>query len=155
VAAGPEAARVAVSSDLGRLAELTAELFAELEAARGGPELKRRLADRLSESAISDRLTGSFRGRIVVGTYDALAVGFALVEMHRSAPAASVEALFVERGMRRVGVGEAIFSEVCDVARSLGALAIDVVALPGDSATKSFLEVMGMRTRLLVMNRSL
>ncbi len=57
--------------------------------------------------------------------------------------------------MRGVGVGEAILAEVFRLEGARGTTALDVPALPGDAPTKSFLEEMGFRARLIVMRRRL
>ena len=57
--------------------------------------------------------------------------------------------------MRGVGVGEAVLAEILSLEAARGATALDVPALPGDGASKSFLEDMGFRGRLLIMGRSL
>ncbi len=158
---GPEGARLAREEDLRPIGELAAALLEGLGAARGGPLLARSLGWLLEPTSLRRCLGDLDRFGVVVGTYDGAAVGIGLVEHPSPADlddgpgdrVAVLRVLYVEPGMRDVGVGEAILDEVLRLARDRGATALDVLTLPGDGATKSFLEARGFRARLLVMNR--
>jgi len=155
---GPEAARVANRDDAGRISELAGELLASLLDTRGGAPVAATIAALGGADDLEARLALENGGGIVVGTYDGLIVGFAVIDFPQGASptgAASVLALYVEPELRRVGVGEALLEEVTRLARTRGATSLDVPALPGDSSMKSFLEAMGLRARLLIMSRSL
>lgn len=155
---GPESARVANRNDAARVSELARELIAVLLDSRGGAPVAATIAALGGADDLATRLAGEDGGGIVVGTYDGVVVGFAVVELPQGlspSGAASIVALYVEPEVRRVGVGEAVLNEVARLALAHGATSLDVPALPGDAQTKSFLEAMGLRARLLVMNRAL
>lgn len=163
MAVGPEGARLARPGDTGRLAQLAAALTAELGAARGGATLARFLEPLLTRASLRRCIAETDRWAVVVGTYDGTVAGLALVEhpWKKSSGGtpeghvALVHVLYVEPGMREVGIGGAILGELVRLAGDRGATALDVPALPGDGATKAFLEGAGFRARLLVMHRHL
>jgi len=163
MAVGPEGARIAREDDTERIVELAAQCLAELTGARGGAALARALDETLRASALQRVIAGSDARALVVGTYDDAIVGLAFVEHPadldpKGSPqdrSATLRALYVEPAMRGVGVGEAILDEVLRIEAARGATTLDAPALPGDGASKSFLEEMGFRTRLLVMRRLL
>ena len=157
MAVGPESARIARPDDVDRVLELLGALVVDLSSARGGAPAATALVDVLQPGELAKRLSLPEGGGVIVGTFDCLVVGLALVDLPGEADggAAWVRALYVEPEMRRVGVGEAVLDEVIRIAEAHRASALEVPALPGDSATKSFLETMGMRARLLVMHRTL
>jgi GNAT superfamily N-acetyltransferase len=163
MAVGPEGARLARPDDTARLAQLAAALTAELGAARGGATLARFLDPLLTEASLRRRIADTDRGAVVVGTYDDTVAGLALVQHPRQKATggtpeghvAVVHVLYVEPGMREVGIGGAILAELVRLEADRGATALDVPALPGDGTTKSFLEGAGFRARLLVMHRPL
>ncbi len=61
--------------------------------------------------------------------------------------------LFVSTPFRRIGIGDELLGEMLDVSRSLGAISLETVVLPGDAASKSLLEGYGLKARALVMSR--
>jgi ribosomal protein S18 acetylase RimI-like enzyme len=163
MAVGPEGARIARADDTERVIELAGQYLAELAGARGGAALAHALDGTLRPAALKHVIVGSDACALVVGTYDGAVVGLALVEhppdVGRSGSPqdrpAKVCALYVEPAMRGVGVGEAVFAEILSLEAARGATALDAPALPGDGASKSFLEDIGFRARLLIMRRSL
>jgi ribosomal protein S18 acetylase RimI-like enzyme len=163
MAVGPEGARIAREEDTGRIADLAAALLAPLGAARGGGLLAHALDRLLASDSLRRCIADSDHHAVLVGTYDDVVVGLALAEHPtESAPSrtgddrvAVVRVLYVEPEMRGVGVGDALLAELLRIERARGATSLDIAALPGDGATKSFLEGLGFRARLLVMHRSL
>ena len=94
---------------------------------------------------------------LIVGLYDRVIAGFAFAASRDDTGGPrriEVEAMYIDPPLRRVGIGEAMIDEVTRYALERHAASIDVVALPGDGATKSFLEATGFRARLLVMHRA-
>jgi GNAT superfamily N-acetyltransferase len=67
----------------------------------------------------------------------------------------SVTLVYVEPGAREVGVGESILERIVDWCATKGCTGIDVMALPGDQATKSLLERSGFIARKIVMHRAI
>jgi GNAT superfamily N-acetyltransferase len=96
---------------------------------------------------------------VCVGEYEGVAAGFAiarqLADAAGGAPLAIVLALWVDPGLRRVGVGEAMIGLLEDWAAASGAHGLDVMALPGSRDAKSLLEALGYKARALVMHRRL
>ena len=66
-----------------------------------------------------------------------------------------VDACYVEPEARGVGVGRALLDDLVAWFASSGCRGVDVTALPGDRATKNFLEGAGFKARLLTMHRTL
>ncbi|MFP5326169.1 MAG: N-acetyltransferase family protein [Acidimicrobiia bacterium] len=147
-----EAARLATSADVPRLAELFAEASAELAPTRGGAVF-------LAREIESDPPPPGDEGRPVwVGTLDEFAVGYAAahVEQLRDGMILGViDHLFVEEGARDVGVGEALMDELLGWFRSRDCDAVDAIALPGNRQTKNFFETAGFSARLIVMHHKL
>lgn len=155
VPAGQESARLAQVDDAGAIAALASDYLSALQQARGGSALIKRV-DALADPEAIARLIVAADAAIFVGLYDGLIAGFAHLVMRDEAglgKSAEVDALYIDPPLRRVGVGEAMIDEIARAARQNGAAAIDVITLPGDGATKSFLEATGFRARLLVMHR--
>lgn len=152
-----EAARPAVEQDLAALRELRATCLAELEAKRGGALLASRLAITAGRDALTDAIRDPAQG-LFVGTLSDVAVGYARASCQALAGGrllGVLDELFVEPAARGVGVGEALVAAVSAWLHQKGCLGVDTNALPGDRATKNFLEGAGFRARLLVMHRDL
>ncbi|HLX78041.1 MAG TPA: hypothetical protein VKR27_04090, partial [Acidimicrobiales bacterium] len=77
---GPEAARVANRDDAGRISELAGELLASLLDTRGGAPVAATIAALGGADDLEARLALENGGGIVVGTYDGLIVGFAVID---------------------------------------------------------------------------
>ena len=153
-----ESARLARVDDLDELEVLSAEADAHLRDLRGG-ELWALTAGR--QPPVRDSLAAAIEDdaqRCVVGCIDDAVVGFGVV---RRAPLADgrvigvVDELFVTRGAREVGVGEAIMDELVAWCVEQGCAGIDAVAMPGDRATKNFFETFGLTARAILVHRRL
>ena len=99
---------------------------------------------------------GKEAGRTLLGCLGGVPVGLARALLDEGpAGLVRVEWLYVEPPSRGAGVGRALLDGLLAWGDSLGAAGVDVTALPGDRATKSFLESAGFKARLLVMHRAL
>jgi ribosomal protein S18 acetylase RimI-like enzyme len=157
VEGGGESARRALAADAPEIAGLAADYLAALGSARGGDALVRGIRPFANSDAVAALIADEAAGALIVGSYDGATAGFAFAKSHGESdgpPRIEVEAMYIDPPFRRLGVGEAMIDEVTRYAAERGAKAIDVVALPGDGATKSFLEATGFRARLLVMRRA-
>jgi len=96
---------------------------------------------------------------VCVGEYEGVTAGFALArrftDSNRAAPLVVVVGLWVDPGLRRVGVGEAMIEALEQWAEASGSDGLDVMALPGSRDAKSLLEALGYKARALVMHRRL
>ena len=157
MAAEGESARRALGRDANDIAALAKDYVAALESARGGDALISRARLLADAHAVETLIVDAVNSVLIVGLFDGVIAGFAYVVLHEIAGEATsveVDAMYIDPPLRRVGVGEAMVDEVLRYPRDKRAKSIDVVALPGDGATKSFLEATGFRARLLVMHRS-
>lgn len=161
-----ESTRLAGMEDLQRAAELVEMASEELAHQRGGelllagggwslehkgPLPRHRLLDWLASRAQDPSCS------LWIGSYCGVDVGVASA---RRFPTPSgqhcvTELLYVEPAARGVGVGEALMSEIAAWAGKLGLKGIDVHVVPGNRDTKSFLEGMGFKARLLVLHKDL
>lgn len=151
-----ERARPAAPGDRARLVALAEAALAEVAGRRGGAALA---ADVLAGRDLPG-LVGSALDDpdavVLAGEYHGVVLGVAVA---RSDPppgsVARVELLYVDPGVRAVGIGEALLGAVEAWARGRGCAGIDAVALPGHREAKSFFETHGMVARALVMHRDL
>jgi GNAT superfamily N-acetyltransferase len=160
-----EAARRARWSDAARLVELCRGALAEISAERGGTELADDVLAGRSVEELVDEAMGDPAALVLAGEYDGVVLGVGIVtagpppSWRRPSPAgprpARIEALYVEPGVRTVGLGEAILDSMTTWAQAQGCDGIDAVALPGSRPTKSIFETNGLVARALVMHRSL
>ena len=152
-----EGARAAAADDVPRVAALCRELAAELTPSRGGAVWAAREARREPLEGAFHALLDTGDARLVVGTIDDAVVGFGAVRVERLAagPLGIVTELYVEPEARGVGVGEAIAGELVAFCVAAGCTGIDAWSLPGQRATKNFLEAAGFTARLLVVHRPL
>jgi GNAT superfamily N-acetyltransferase len=156
-----EAARPAVRGDADRCGELCRQALDELQSQRGGPLFARRETGLVAKALLRpgglDRLMADGRRRVVVGTVDDVVVGLALgrIDTVGEASLGIVDACFVEPPARGVGVGRALLDDLVAWFTASGCHGVDVTALPGDRATKNFLEGTGFKARLLTMHRPL
>jgi len=161
-----ESTRLAGMEDLQRAAELVQMATEEMANQRGGelllagggwpvdhstPLCRQRLLEWLASRAQDPSCS------LWIGSYCGLDVGVASASR---APTPSgqyciAELLYVEPAARGVGVGEALMLEVAAWASQLGLEGIDVSVVPGNRDTKSFLEGMGFKARLLVLHKDL
>src|SRR5580693_5959017 len=109
-----EAARTAVPTDGDRCAELCREALESLRHVRGGPLLARRETGVVAKALVRpgglDRLLADGRRRVLVGTIDGAVVGLAVgrIDAVGEAPLGVIDACYVERPARGVGVGRAL-----------------------------------------------
>lgn len=66
-----------------------------------------------------------------------------------------IDEMFVEPGLRGVGVGEAVMARLLEWFTVQGCSGVDSFALPGMRATKNFFEASGFTARLLVVHHRL
>jgi len=152
-----ESSRAATSDDLGRIADLAAQLVREASAIKGGTlwGIREARAEPYEQSY------GSLLDRedtcILVGSIDDVVVGFGVAEIQtlRTGQALGVISdLYVEPEARAIGVGEELLVELLEFCRSFGCIGVDASALPGDRMTKNFFEGHGFTARALVMHRA-
>jgi GNAT superfamily N-acetyltransferase len=119
---------------------------------RGGPALT---GAATSESLLA-RWTGP-KAQLLVGEFEGVVVG--VLGVTASGPADGrrglVEACYVERDARGVGVGGALMQAAVAWCQEQGCREVDAIALPGDRATKQRLEAEGFTARLLTLSRRL
>jgi GNAT superfamily N-acetyltransferase len=161
MAAG-EHARLATAADLGSIGAIADTIAAEMADHRGGALFLRRESggDAARRAAAlldtGDATDGS--GFVVVGTYDDVPFGYALVQIEELGDGgrlARIDDLAVEAEARGSGIGEAIMNLVLDQAKVRGCFGVDSRALPGDRHTKNFFESFGLKARMLVVHKAL
>lgn len=151
-------ARPAGSEHLGALAEMAAEAVAEQEDARGGWVWSRReVRGRPFEESLAADLDDPDCA-VWIGVIDDAPVGYAVAAvetLQTGETLGRVTDLYVTRGAREVGVGEALIGEALQWCEQRNCVGVDALALPGNRATKNFFETFGFTARLLVLHRSL
>lgn len=96
--------------------------------------------------------------RVWLGGIEEVEVGYllgAVVGVPSGVTVGVIEGIYVERGARGCGIGEAMMSVALDWFRSLGCVGVEATALPGQRDTKNFFEENGLKARLLTVYRSL
>jgi GNAT superfamily N-acetyltransferase len=132
-----------------------------LQDVRGGALFTRRETGLVAKALLRpgglDRLIADGRRRVLVGTVEDAVVGLALGRLDPVGEASLgiIDACYVEPEARGVGVGRALLDDLMAWFTSSGCRGVDVTALPGDRATKNFLEGSGFKARLLTMHRPL
>lgn len=147
------AARRAASADSARLIELDAEARASLVSQRGGALHLLR-----DSTSFDPGLLDHDDAAVVVGVFEDVVVGYAVVvedDLIDGTRLAILRSLYVEPGVRDVGVGEAMMDLVIAWCEERGSRGIDSLALPGDRATKNFFERYGLTARAIVVHRPL
>jgi len=156
-----EATRAARREDAERCADLCREARDHLQGERGGALFAHREAGLLVKALMRpgglDRLLADTRRRVLVGTLDDVVVAMATgrIDQVGDVSLGIVDALFVEPGARGVGVGAALLQQLVAWFTAAGCRGVDASALPGDRATKNFLEASGFKARLITMHRAL
>ena len=151
----PAFVRPATPEDDALLGRLREQAFADLGPARGGAMYLQRHAAELP--ALRADWSNADR-RVWLGGIENIPGGYLLAA---SAPLPSgavigvIEAIYVDRGARACGIGEAMMSVALDWFRSQGCVGVEATALPGQRATKNFFEEHGLKARLLTVYRSL
>lgn len=142
-------ARPATATDDAAIAELRRIARAEVLDKRGGEQFadaEIAAPDAAVDAADADAV-------VVVGTIGDDVVGVAIVS--RVGRRARMGELFTHPDARGVGIGHAMLTEVIRLARQWNCTELDSYALPGDRDTKNFFESHAMKSRLLVVHRSL
>ncbi len=156
---GPDVSvRQATSADIDELIRLDAVTRAAMAGIRGGEMYFLRNArvepvasSFLDDIADPDRL-------VLLGSIGEAVVGFAVVsavELAGGYQLADINEIFVEEGVRDVGVGEALMSAITSWASDRGCHGLDSRALPGDRSTKNFFESNGLVARAILVHRDL
>jgi GNAT superfamily N-acetyltransferase len=147
-----ELARPAREDDYPVCGRLLDDLLAGARAMRGGPAL----AGTATSESLLARWTAP-GAQLLVGEFEGVVVGVLGVTTSGSADGdrGFVEACYVERDARGVGVGGALMQAAVAWCRERGCREIDAMALPGDRATKQRLEAEGFTARLLTLSRRL
>lgn len=152
-----EDARVATLDDLDAIGAVASAIAADLPDKRGGSLFLRRESGGDASARAQAQIHGD-NGFAVVGSYDDIVFGYAIVEIERlddGGLLARVDDLAVDGEIRGSGIGEAMMNLVMDTARERGCFGIDSRALPGDRHTKNFFESFGLKARLLVVHKTL
>lgn len=152
-----ESARPARLDDLPRIEELIAAIRGDMLPRRGGELFLQREAGWPSIAEDVERSIDGDDRLAIVGTYDDVVFGVALVDLETLADGRRIGVLTnfaVEAEARDVGIGEAMMNLVMEQLQEMGCVGVDSVALPGDRATKNFFESFGLKARLLTVHRS-
>jgi GNAT superfamily N-acetyltransferase len=153
-----EAARPAEPVDVPTLCALAAEARAQLVDQRGGPQRLLELRPAEDDQVAFTALVADPSARVVVGAWDHLVGAYVVaqrVERRDGTAVARVDELYVQPGLRELGVAEAMMGLVLAWAGEQGCAAVEAVALPGDRLTKNFFERFGLTARAIVVARSL
>ena len=153
-----EAARLASSEDLPRLAQLARAAIEELRPTKGGELWARREArtEPVEESLVAD--LDEDGTLVLAGTIDDVVVGYAVTRTETISDGsvlARVTDLYAEPEAREVGVGEALLETVVKWATEQHCVGIDSLVLPGNRETKNFFESFGLVARAIVVHRPL
>lgn len=153
-----ESARLATVEDLIAIESIARSVGAETEDKRGGPLFLRRESGGDARVRADSLLQAPDRGFGVIGTYDDVPFGYALVQIETlddGGRLARIDDLAVEAEARSAGIGEAMMNLVLDEATARRCFGVDSRALPGDRQTKNFFESFGLKARLLTVHRTL
>jgi hypothetical protein len=146
--------RRATDDDLGRIRTLLQASRREL----GDTPAAQYLVDALGlDNSDAAAMLGDRHATVFIGAFAGADCGIAIARLGRRSDDTTVVTvpwIYVETGFRRSGVADSLVAEVrAWVARSGGGV-LDVIAAPGDRATKSLLEMSGMKARAIVMSQS-
>ncbi len=155
-----EGAREANRGDVPAVVVLARQAIAELTPNRGGSVWSRHEARAEPvDRSIAAAINGSDPGvQVIVGTVHGTVVGYGITHLeilHDARPLAVITDLYVDPEARAIGIGEAMMDLIVVWARSVHAVGIDALALPGDRHTKNFFETFGLKARAIVVHRSL
>jgi len=147
-------ARAAGEQDGAEIRRLWREALGSLAEFRGGASLAATLGERYRAGDVPSLFAQPGRA-VILGFVDDVPVGLCCAELSEigAERVLSLEVVFVEVEARRVGLGDVMLEVLVEETSSWGVTGLDAPALPGDRATKSFLESHGFRARLLVMRR--
>jgi ribosomal protein S18 acetylase RimI-like enzyme len=151
-----ESIRPATAEDIPRVVELARLMRAELSVMRGGHLWLERDAWPEPLEDAYDALLARDDALVLLGTFDAVAVGFATVvveQLRSGARLGVITDLFVEPEAREVSVGEVLVDALVEHCTARRCIGIDATALPGHRAAKNFFEAHGFTARALAMHR--
>jgi GNAT superfamily N-acetyltransferase len=151
---GPSVRR-ADEGELALVIDLASAAYAELAHERGGALLA--ATQPLPNAKRVATAIAAGKSVALLGLYAGVVVGAAIVHKVPTPVGALgvAELIYVDPGARSVGVGEALIDGATTWCTEVACVGLDVPALPGTRAAKSFLETTGFRARLLVMHRPL
>jgi GNAT superfamily N-acetyltransferase len=137
--------RAARADDAAQLAVLEAEGRAPLHESRGGPMW-------LEEHPCVDDWAAVVDGdgHVTVAEIDGVLVGFLQMAAPDARGVAAVVQVFVLPDARELGFGDILLAESIVWARSVGAVALEGEALPGDRDTKNLYERAGITARKII-----
>jgi ADP-ribose pyrophosphatase YjhB (NUDIX family)/GNAT superfamily N-acetyltransferase len=147
-------AMLATASQLSRLVELAAQAVAEAAGRRGGPLLLAASRVAVPEAALVHYL-GADDHLLLAGSFAGVVVGLAAAHLEPcdDGVVGVLDLVYVEPDARRVGVGDALLDSLTAWAEAEGCTGLDMAVLPGDQASKAFLETWGFTARLLTLHR--
>ena len=152
--------RPATAEDGPRLRQLAADLVTDVLAQRGGQLLFDSDPRATDGSGLADRMIATIGAPgwlVLVGTLDDAVSGFAsghVVERGEQGRHGVLDACYVEREARGIGLGHQLLESVLAWFEGEGTAGVDGVALPGDRSAKNFFEAAGFKARLLTMHRA-
>ena len=139
------AVRVAQAEDVDQLRALEAEARAPLGDVRGGPMW---LEEHPPVGDWAPVVAGA--GRVTVAEIDGVLVGFLQMAAPDPRGVAAVVQVFVLPEARELGFGDILLAASIEWARSVGAIALEGEALPGDRDTKNLYERAGITARKII-----
>jgi len=142
-------ARPAVAADAAAIAELRAAARSQTLDKRGGPHFS--VSEGAAPAVLLD--ADADEAAVIVGLIHETPVGIATLE--RRGARALLSEFYTHQEARGVGVGHAMLESVIARARDWNCTDLDSYALPGDRDTKNFFESHAMKSRLLIVHRSL
>lgn len=137
--------RAARAEDAEQIAGLEAEGRAPLHDARGGPMW---LEEHPPVEDWVSVIDGD--GHVTVAEIDGVLVGFLQMAAPDARGVAAVRQVFVLPEARELGFGDIVLAESIAWARSVGAVALEGEALPGDRDTKNLYERAGITARKII-----
>lgn len=148
----------ATETDLQAALNLVADSSAALSTERGGPLFVSR--EGVPEPAAEHlrRWLSDPKRCIAIGLADGVPLGLAVARLESLQDGdvlARLEFLWVDAGVREIGLGAELMEHVVDWANDNEASHLDAYALPGNRQAKNFLETSGFSARLIVMTRRL
>jgi GNAT superfamily N-acetyltransferase len=149
---------VAEQADIASLGALVRAAIDDLTPLRGGAVWRAREARHEPIEDELGRLLQDPAARVLVGSLDGVALGYAVARLERLGEGATlgvIDDIYVVEGARGVGLGEAMMVDLVAWCTDAGCFGMDAMALPGDRSTKNFFERAGFTARKLVMFHSL
>lgn len=149
---------LASRDDLNTLHRLFVLMKADQELARGGYLWAKH---ELRQEPVVDSLVASLESDeqwLWLASLDDVPLGFAgleLLHLPDGEVLGRLRELFVVAEARSVGLGEALMDCVEDLCRDQGCSGIESAVLPGNRASKNFMESRGLKARLIRVHREL